>query len=62
MFSVSEMEVDMQHEDTAASASATETEDYPATGDEDDDAVDDQQSSGVQLTGGIWILCQSANF
>ena len=52
----------MQHEDMAASASATETEDYPATGDEADDTIDDQQSSGVQLTGGIWILCQSANF
>ena len=50
LVSVSEMEV--EHEDTAASTSATETEDYPATADEADETKNDQLSSRVRLPGG----------
>ena len=49
MVSVSEMEVEMQHEDMAASTSATETEDYPATADEADESTNEQR---VRLPGG----------
>ena len=50
MFSASEIE----GEDTAASMSATETEDYPATADEDDvDVAKEQMSSKVRLPGGM---------
>jgi len=53
VFSVSEMEVEMEGEDTAASISAAETEDYPATGDEDDEAQNEAISSRVRLPGGM---------
>lgn len=51
MFSASEME----GEDTAASMSVTETEDYPATADEDDLdlAKEEQIPSRVRLPGGM---------
>jgi len=51
MFRVSEMEVEGD-EDTVASLSVTETEDYPATADEDEDSKD-QMSSRVKLPTGI---------
>jgi len=50
MFSASERE--MEGEDTAGSMSVTETEDYPASADEDDESKE-QISSRVRLPGGI---------
>lgn len=41
----------MEGEDTAASMSATETEDYPATGDEEE--LNESVSSRVKLPRGI---------
>jgi len=42
----------MEGEDTAASMSATETEDYPATADEDDE-VKEQMPSRIRLPGSM---------
>jgi len=53
VLSVSEMEVEMPGEDTAASVSGTETEDYPGTADEDEEPKNEQLSSRVRLPGGI---------
>jgi len=48
MYSVSEMEIEVHNEDTAASASATEIEDYPET----DEPKNEQLTSRVRLPGG----------
>jgi len=45
--------MEVEGEDTAASMSAAETEDYPATGDEDDEAQSEAVSSRVRLPGGM---------
>ena len=50
------MEIETQGEDVV-SLSATETEDYPATGDEDDEAKNEPLSSRVRFPGGVWQLC-----
>ena len=58
MCSEDEMEVEeMEAEDTAASMSATETEDYPGSADEDDEAHVEQTMSRVRLPGGMSQLC-----
>ena len=56
VLSVSEMEVEMPGEDTAASVSGTETEDYPGTADEDEEPKNEQLSSRVRLPGGTISL------